>query len=162
MNLILLGAATSVTLGLAGPYLAFFAPKGSGGGADVQPAKDALGNDIRFAEWVKTHNPGDRSLTEGLKGDPTYLIVTEDRNLERYGINSICTHLGCVVPWIQAENKFMCPCHGSQYDSKGKVLRGPAPLPLALQHADVNDDGVVIFRKWKETDFRTDASPWWA
>jgi len=28
----------------------------------------------------------------------------------------------------QAENKFKCPCHGSQYNAQGKVIRGPAPL----------------------------------
>ena len=32
------------------------------------------------------------------------------------GLNAICTHLGCVVPWNSCENKFICPCHGSQYD----------------------------------------------
>jgi Rieske Fe-S protein len=31
-------------------------------------------------------------------------------------------------PCPQAENKFMCPCHGSQYNFQGKVVRGPAPL----------------------------------
>ena len=30
--------------------------------------------------------------------------------------------------WVQAENKFKCPCHGSQYNAEGKVVRGPAPL----------------------------------
>jgi hypothetical protein len=30
--------------------------------------------------------------------------------------------------WPQNENKFMCPCHGSQYNAQGKVVRGPAPL----------------------------------
>lgn len=29
---------------------------------------------------------------------------------------------------VQAENKFKCPCHGSQYDATGKKIRGPAPL----------------------------------
>jgi len=40
----------------------------------------------------------------------------------------VCTHLGCVVPWNQAEKKFICPCHGSQYNDQGRVVRGPAPL----------------------------------
>lgn len=73
----------------------------------------------------------------------------------------MCTHLGCVVPWVGAENKFKCPCHGSQYNAEGKVIRGPAPLSLALAHCAVNDNGVVTFAPWTETDFRTGLAPWW-
>lgn len=39
------------------------------------------------------------------QGDATYLVVTNDNKLESYGINAVCTHLGCVVPWNSAENK---------------------------------------------------------
>lgn len=63
-----------------------------------------------------------------VQGDPTYLVVEQDKTLATYGINAVCTHLGCVVPWNGAENKFICPCHGSQYNNQGKVVRGPAPL----------------------------------
>jgi cytochrome b6-f complex iron-sulfur subunit len=63
-----------------------------------------------------------------LQGDPTYLVVESDKTLATYGVNAVCTHLGCVVPWNAAENKFLCPCHGSQYNNQGKVVRGPAPL----------------------------------
>jgi Rieske Fe-S protein len=68
------------------------------------------------------------------QGDPTYLVVEQDKTLATYGINAVCTHLGCVVPWNAAENKFLCPCHGSQYNNQGKVVRGPAPLvrPILL------------------------------
>ncbi|KAL0399968.1 UNVERIFIED_CONTAM: cytochrome-f complex iron-sulfur subunit, chloroplastic [Sesamum radiatum] len=132
--------------------------RGTGGGT---VAKDALGNDVIAAEWLKNHGPGDRTLTQGLKGDPTYLVVESDRTLATYGINAVCTHLGCVVPWNAAENKFICPCHGSQYNNQGRVVRGPAPLSLALAHADV-DDGKVVFVPWVETDFRTGENPWWA
>ena len=68
---------------------------------------------------------------------------------------SVCTHLGCVVPWSAAQNKFMCPCHGSQYAPDGSVVRGPAPLPLALAHCDVAEDGKILFSPWTEDDFRT-------
>lgn len=145
---------------MAGPFALFFVPKSSGGGAGGQAAKDALGNDVKESEWVKTHKAGDRSLAQGLKGDATYLVVTDENKIEKYGINAVCTHLGCVVPWNAAENKFMCPCHGSQYNNQGKVVRGPAPLSLALAHADVIDD-VVTFSPWTETDFRTGLEPWW-
>ncbi|CAN0471515.1 unnamed protein product, partial [Ascophyllum nodosum] len=96
-----------------------------------------------------------------LQGDATYLSVTSDNKIQDYGINAVCTHLGCVVPWNAAENKFICHCHGSQYDATGKVVRGPAPLSLALAHVE-ETDGKVILKEWKETDFRTGDSPWWA
>ncbi|XP_071736628.1 cytochrome b6-f complex iron-sulfur subunit, chloroplastic-like [Rutidosis leptorrhynchoides] len=161
MNLLLLGAIGLPTTGMLYPYTYFLVPPGSGGGGGGTPAKDALGNDIIATEWLKTHGPGDRTLSQGLKGDPTYLVVENDKTLATYGINAVCTHLGCVVPWNKAENKFMCPCHGSQYNNQGKVVRGPAPLSLALAHADI-DDGKVVFVPWTETDFRTGDAPWWS
>lgn len=55
------------------------------------------------------------------QGDATYLMVTEENKIQDYGLSAICTHLGCIVPWNKAENKFICPCHNSQYDPTGKV-----------------------------------------
>ncbi|KAI9080865.1 hypothetical protein K1719_037174 [Acacia pycnantha] len=109
----------------------------TGGGSGGTVAKDAIGNDVIAAEWLKTHGPGDRTLTQGLKGDPTYLVVESDRTLATYGINA--------------------------YHNQGRVVRGPAPLSLALAHADINvDDGKVLFAPWVETNFRTGDAPWWA
>jgi ubiquinol-cytochrome c reductase iron-sulfur subunit len=45
----------------------------------------------------------------------------------------ICTHLGCIPLAHQGDyNGWFCPCHGSQYDTSGRIRRGPAPLNLAL------------------------------
>ncbi|KAI5064961.1 hypothetical protein GOP47_0019656 [Adiantum capillus-veneris] len=161
LNLLLLGAISLPTAGLLGPYALFFVPPSSGGGGSGLIAKDAVGNDIVAADWLKTHPPGDRTLSQGLKGDPTYLVIENDGTLATYGINAVCTHLGCVVPWNPAENRFICPCHGSQYNNQGKVVRGPAPLSLALAHVDL-DDGKVLLSPWTETDFRTGENPWWS
>ena len=114
MNLILVGSAAVTVGGLAVPYILFFVPPGSGGGSGGTPAKDALGNEINLKEYLASKKPGDHSLAQGLKGDATYLIVKADGTLENYGLNAVCTHLGCVVPWSDANNKYMCPCHGSQ------------------------------------------------
>lgn len=161
MNLILVGSAT-LTLGAIGvPYIAFFVPPGSGGGTGGTPAKDALGNDIFAQAYLQSKPANDRSLAQGLKGDATYLIIKEDKTLETYGLNAVCTHLGCVVPWSPANNKFMCPCHGSQYAPDGSVVRGPAPLPLALAHTEVAEDGKILFAPWTEDDFRTGSKGWW-
>ena len=45
----------------------------------------------------------------------------------------ICTHLGCIpIAHAGPYNGYFCPCHGSQYDSSGRIRRGPAPLNLAV------------------------------
>lgn len=161
MNLLTFGSATGVALGMLYPVVKYFIPPSSGGGGGGVTAKDALGNDVIVSEFLDSHNPGDRVLAQGFKGDPTYIVVENDESLASYGLNAVCTHLGCVVPWNGNENKFVCPCHGSQYNSEGKVVRGPAPLSLALVHAN-EVEGKVVFTNWTETDFRTGESPWWS
>ena len=71
MNLILVGSAAVTVGGLAVPFIAFFIPPGSGGGGGAITAKDAIGNDIVFADYLKTHPANDRSLAQGLSGDAT-------------------------------------------------------------------------------------------
>ncbi|MGK7944126.1 MAG: cytochrome b6-f complex iron-sulfur subunit [Microcystaceae cyanobacterium] len=162
MNLLTFGTITGVAAGALYPVVKYFIPPSSGGAGGGTVAKDALGNDVVATEFLATHNVGDRTLAQGLKGDPTYIVVEGDQTIASYGINAVCTHLGCVVPWNASEDKFICPCHGSQYNAEGKVVRGPAPLSLALAHANVDDNDKVVFTQWTETDFRTDEKPWWA
>jgi len=160
MNLLTWGTVTGTVLGGLYPVIKYFIPPSSGGGSGGVTAKDALGNPIVVSDYLSKHGPGDRTLAQGLKGDPTYIVVQDDQTIADYGLNAVCTHLGCVVPWNAGENKFICPCHGSQYDETGKVVRGPAPLSLALVHAEVVDD-TLEFTPWTETDFRTGKDPWW-
>ncbi len=162
MNLLTFGAVTGTALGALYPIVKYFIPPSSGTGGSGVLAKDALGNDVIVNDFLTSHAVGDRVLTQGLKGDPTYIIVESISSIADFGLNAVCTHLGCVVPWNGAENKFICPCHGSQYNSQGKVVRGPAPLSLALAHANVTDNGKISLTKWTETDFRTGEDPWWA
>jgi cytochrome b6-f complex iron-sulfur subunit len=162
MNLLTFGAITGTALGGLYPFVKYFIPPSSGGSGGGVTAKDALGNDVIVSEFLASHTAGERTLAEGLKGDPTYIVVQDDLTIADYGINAICTHLGCVVPWNAGQNKFICPCHGSQYDNTGKVVRGPAPLSLALAHAEVSEDDKLVLSPWTETDFRTNEDPWWA
>jgi cytochrome b6-f complex iron-sulfur subunit len=150
-----------VALGALYPVVNYFIPPSGGAAGGGVTAKDALGNDIIVSTYLTSHPAGDRTLAQGLKGDPTYIVIQKDSSVADYGINAVCTHLGCVVPWNNSENKFICPCHGSQYNSEGKVVRGPAPLSLPLAHATVADDKLT-FSPWKETDFRTGEAPWWS
>ena len=112
MNQILLASLGVSGGALAYGFIDFFIPATSGDSGGGITAQDKLGNDITLDAWKAAHNPGDRELVQGLKGDATYLISTET-GVKDFGINAVCTHLGCVVPWNKAENKYMCPCHGS-------------------------------------------------
>ncbi len=62
---------------------------------------------------------------------PPYAVV----NMGFAIFSPICPHLGCKFDWNQGQNKFICPCHGSEYSELGKHEAGPAlrgldPLPL--------------------------------
>ncbi|MCI0405626.1 MAG: Rieske (2Fe-2S) protein [candidate division Zixibacteria bacterium] len=56
------------------------------------------------------------------------IVVFENPSGKVFAISTTCTHAGCEVR--KTKSKFECPCHGSQYDLTGKVLRGPAPAAL--------------------------------
>ena len=53
-----------------------------------------------------------------------------------------CTHLGCAVPWIRDEGRFVCPCHASAYDMRGDVMSPPAPRALDLHPVRI-ENGIV-------------------
>ena len=95
------------------------------------------------------HPYPERSLVQGLKGDAHYLIVKQDGTLENYAINGVCTHLGC-VPLGAAEGEvkgefggYFCPCHGSHYDTAGRIRKGPAPTNLEVPEYAFTSDTVI-------------------
>uniref|UniRef100_A0A6U6IU41 plastoquinol--plastocyanin reductase n=1 Tax=Zooxanthella nutricula TaxID=1333877 RepID=A0A6U6IU41_9DINO len=159
MNVVVVLATAVPALTMLGGYILIFVPQSGGGGGGAILAGDINGNPVSLAGWMKTHNDNDRELVQGLKGDPYYIVTTKE-GVKDFAIGAVCTHLGCVVPWIRAANKFCCPCHGSQYNDEGKVVRGPAPLSLALAHTSVQDGNIAV-AQWTETDFRTGLAPWW-
>jgi len=160
MNLVVV-ATSAVPVGvLLGGYIWYVVPPEDAGGGGGQKVGDESGNAITIDSWMSTHKAGALpQLVQGLRGDP-YYILTKEGGIKDFAINSVCTHLGCVVPWAPSANRFICPCHGSNYDENGMVVRGPAPLSLALAHAAV-EDGQIAVSQWTETDFRDGAAPWW-
>jgi len=59
-------------------------------------------------------------------------------------LNRECTHLGCTVPWVADEGRFVCPCHASAFDIEGQVLSPPAPRPLDLFAVRIENDIVKV------------------
>jgi cytochrome b6-f complex iron-sulfur subunit len=62
-------------------------------------------------------------------------------------LKSVCTHLGCTPNWLEAEQKFKCPCHGSGFYKDGVNFEGPAPRPLERYAIQISDDGQVEIDK---------------
>ena len=52
--------------------------------------------------------------------------VYKEENGEVYAVSIKCPHLGCQLAWNQSEKSWDCPCHGSRYDYRGRLLDGPA------------------------------------
>jgi cytochrome b6-f complex iron-sulfur subunit len=69
-----------------------------------------------------------------------YLVNTQAGLMALYWT---CPHLGCTVPWVQSENQFHCPCHGSIYNYVGERTGGPAPRPMDYMPVTVEPNGDV-------------------
>ncbi len=70
-----------------------------------------------------------------------------------FALSTVCTHLGCTPNWLDSEQKFKCPCHGSGFYKDGINFEGPAPRPLERYAIRVASDGqleVDKSRKYQE------------
>jgi cytochrome b6-f complex iron-sulfur subunit len=70
-----------------------------------------------------------------------WVVRSADRMFVIYGK---CTHLGCTPNWIESENKFKCPCHGSGYDIEGRNFEGPAPRPMDRAAIELDAEGQIV------------------
>ena len=76
--------------------------------------------------------PGDLAPGEAAVSGiaPGQVAVYRDEAGELHKVSAVCTHLGCIVTWNNAETTWDCPCHGSRFDVDGKVIQGPAVKDL--------------------------------
>lgn len=71
---------------------------------------------------------------------PVYVVKGADGQI--VVLSAVCTHLGCTVPWMEDQNRFICPCHKGTFDPTGKVVGGPAPRNMDALPTKV-EDGIV-------------------
>lgn len=77
---------------------------------------------IKAAEETPLNQLKDPATDQSRVQKPEWLVVI-----------GICTHLGCVPLGHEGPyNGFFCPCHGSVYDTSGRIRQGPAPANLAV------------------------------
>jgi menaquinol-cytochrome c reductase iron-sulfur subunit len=82
--------------------------------------------------YVRTFNPDRDKVVKGEDSQPYVAISTR------------CAHLGCPVRYIQASQKFVCPCHGGVYGFEGQVEGGPPVRPLDRFYTRVRNKRVEI------------------
>jgi menaquinol-cytochrome c reductase iron-sulfur subunit len=82
--------------------------------------------------YVRTYDPERDRRVEGQDPQPYVAISTR------------CAHLGCPVRYIQASQKFVCPCHGGVYGFEGQVEGGPPVRPLDRFYTRVENGRVEV------------------
>jgi cytochrome b6-f complex iron-sulfur subunit len=81
----------------------------------------------------------------------------EGRNMI-FALTSVCTHLGCTPNWLDGEQKFKCPCHGSGFYITGVNFEGPAPRPLERAGLRIAEDGMLEVNK--SVKFQEEMGQW--
>lgn len=87
-------------------------------------------------------------------------IVNDDIDGEQmvYALSTVCTHLGCTPNWLEGEQKFKCPCHGSGFYKSGINFEGPAPRPLERYGIRLAEDGMLEVDK--SVKFQRELGQW--
>jgi menaquinol-cytochrome c reductase iron-sulfur subunit len=67
-----------------------------------------------------------------------------DRETPYIAISSRCAHLGCPVRWVDAAERFICPCHGGVYDLLGRRVGGPPVRPLDRFYTRVSGENIEV------------------
>ncbi len=82
------------------------------------------------SQIFKAGRPEDFPLGVSTKLTKEFRVWIVKTPTSLYAFWARCTHLGCTPNWFDAENRFKCPCHGSNFSIEGDVIAGPAPKPL--------------------------------
>jgi ubiquinol-cytochrome c reductase iron-sulfur subunit len=104
--------------------------------------------------FVRNLTPAEIAAADGVAvgslRDPQSLAERTKEGKKNWLITlGVCTHLGCVPLGAgEGENKgpfggYFCPCHGSAYDTAGRIRQGPAPSNLVVPPYEFNSDTVV-------------------
>ena len=60
-------------------------------------------------------------------------------------LSPVCPHLGCSIPWVEAKQQFICPCHTAIFAVDGALISGPSPRPMDDLESKV-EEGVLKVR----------------
>ncbi|MFC8711265.1 FAD-dependent oxidoreductase [Streptomyces sp. NPDC057197] len=93
----------------------------------AEVARHFVGDRLRPSPPVEAIAPGEGAV---VRSGLDHLAVYRDDEGTAHTLSARCTHLGCLVAFDSAERAWECPCHGSRFDTEGRVLQGPATESL--------------------------------
>jgi Rieske Fe-S protein len=111
----------------------------------IVAACDALVARITGKRLVAIARVGDvpsGSAYRTTRGDQP-LILTNDAGVIRT-FAAVCTHEGCPLGWNANQRLIRCPCHGSAFDVRGRVVEGPATKALTELETVVDRERVLL------------------
>ena len=79
--------------------------------------------------------------SKDMKADDRDVVVGSDRFHVSIGL---CTHLGCIPAYIPDDHKFLCACHGGEFDASGHEIFGPPPSPLEIPPFKIDGTTLVL------------------
>jgi Rieske Fe-S protein len=122
-------------------------PASSGGGGQASPtaggSSTAVTVDVTRPENQALSADGGAIALDGNALDPQGILVVRIGAGNFAAYSRRCTHTGCTVNAYQG-GVAACPCHGSQFDPAGNVLRGPAGSPLKRYQAVLSGSIITI------------------
>lgn len=106
---------------------------------NLDVAREFIGDRIEAlgAESLTNLAAGNANVVK--RSDGKLVAAYRDRSGALHQVSPMCTHLGCLVHWNDAEESWDCPCHGSRFSYTGEVLEGPATRNLETM--DSSDSG---------------------
>jgi Rieske Fe-S protein len=105
-------------------------------------------SELAYVTKVVTIVPGigeaGKSIAYVRKRDPQIDTEPHDRFNSYIALSSRCMHLGCPVRYVEAAERFVCPCHGGVYNFRGEVAGGPPVRPLDRFYTYESDGYVYL------------------
>ena len=118
----------------------------------------------------ETYRPKTFQIVEGI-GEAGYSTVyvrlyneaidgpQKDKYDAVVAVSTRCMHLGCSVRFVEAAERFVCPCHGGVYDFKGTVIGGPPVRPLDRFYTQIVGERIQIGPRYSVNSEFTRFSP---
>ena len=94
---------------------------------NIQVAETLLKGRLSKPEKFKGIGQGEAKVVE-VKGEEVAVYRDDRGNI--HAVSPVCTHMGCIVSWNNAEKSWDCPCHGSRFSFDGEVIHSPAARNL--------------------------------